>query len=359
VSRDTEPRPRRPRPVARVADHLRQHPILVLLLLTPGIPEYRSGSSDLTGLLWNPAVFGVFLLLNIAMYTPGALLIREAMVRWNSGWGAVAVLGVGDAVMEEGIADATFFNPHNPNVGVLGSFGHFLGTNWLWVPGVVMVHVVFSLAIPIFLFGTAFPSLRGRPMLTPRQIGLLLGILTLDTVAIAAVGAGALHWVDGPVAIGACLAVIALCVLVAGRLPAGWPRRASELPRLTPAQFFGVGLALFPTVAAVTPLLGILGAPAAPVFLALLGVLSAFAVLLYATVGQAGHRRHMLAFSAGAIVPLAVLGFLGGFPVPLVVAADALAFVFFRRMWHRCVDEDALDTGAAAAVPAAAAAQAG
>ena len=310
-----------------------------------GIPEDPSGSSNLTGLLWNPAVFGAFLLLNIAMYTPGALLVREAMVRWKGGWGTVAVLGVAYAVMEEGIADATFFNSHNPNVGALGSYGHFLGTNWVWVPGVVMVHVVFSISIPIFLFGLAFPELRGRPLLTRRQVPLLVGILALDTAAIAAVGAGALHWFDGPVVIGICVAVIAACVVVARLLPPGWPRPATELPRLTPRQFAGIGLALFPAVAAVTPILAALGAPAAVVFLSLLLLLSAFASLVYSTIGRVRHRRHLLAFSVGAIIPLAVLGLLAGFPVPLVLVADGLAFLFFRRVWCRCVAEDALEPG--------------
>ena len=331
--------PPSPGPIPRAVSFLRRHPIVALVLLTPGIPEYLSGSSNLSGILWNPVVFGAFLLLNVGMYAPGALLIREAMVRWRGGWGTVAVLGTAYAVMEEGIADATFFNPHNPNVGVLGSYGHFLGTNWVWIPGVVMVHVVFSLAIPLFLFGLAFPDLRGRSLLVPWQIGLAAGILTVDTAAIAAIGAGVLHWFDGWAVIAVCLVVIVALAGIARRLPAGWPKAPTELPRLSPRRFFVLGLALFPAVAATPAILGAFGAPAPVAWGALVLLLGAFAGVLYRSVGRDHHRRHLLAFSAGAILPPAVLGVLGGLPVPVVLGADLLAYLFFRRLW-RSVEAD-------------------
>lgn len=346
-------------PLARVRGLLQRHPVAVLLLLTPGIPEYLSGSSDLTGVLRNPVVFLVFLLLNVAMYGPGALLIREAMVRWRGGWGTVAVLGVAYAVMEEGIADATFFNPHSPSVGVLGTYGHFLGTNWVWIPGVVMVHVVFSLSIPIFLFGLAFPGLRGRPLLSGRQIGFLLGVLALDTAIIAALGAGAGHWFDGWGVVGLCLVAISVGAGIARALPAGWPAAPSELPRLGPGQFFLIGLGLFPTVAALPPLLMALGAPAAATFGSVILLLVGFAFLVYVTVGRSHHQRQLLMFAAGAIVPLAVLGIVAGFPVPIVLGADALAVVFFRHLWGRCVVEDSVTRVGSASVPPGALAGAG
>jgi hypothetical protein len=346
-------------PLRRLTDFFRRHPIAFLLVLTPGIPEYLSGSSTLTGLLWNPFEVFAFLVLNLAMYGPGALLIREAVVRWRAGWGAVAVLSVGYAVMEEGIADATFFNPHDPNVGVLGSYGHFLGTNWVWVPGVVMVHMVFSISIPLFLFGLAFPGLRGRSLLTGRQATLLFAILSADTSVIAAIGFGYLHWFDGPVVVAICVAIIGLTVLLGRRLPPGWPTPPTELPRLSPRQLFLLGLALFPTVLVLTPILGVLGTPAAVTFVALLVLLAGFAFALNRCVGRSRHLRHLLCFSAGAIVPIAVVGALGGFPVPLVLVADALAYLFFRRMWVRCVASDAEDGPAPNRVPAGALAGAG
>ncbi|HKS59947.1 MAG TPA: hypothetical protein VJS68_04130, partial [Thermoplasmata archaeon] len=80
--------------VAKVGAYFRRHPVLFLLLLTPGIPEYLSSSTRISSVVLNPAAFLIFFALNAALYTPGALLIREAMVRWKKGWATVLILGV-------------------------------------------------------------------------------------------------------------------------------------------------------------------------------------------------------------------------------------------------------------------------
>src|SRR5215472_7628498 len=96
------PPPTSPSAGARVRAFLRRHPVLCLALLTPGIPEYLSGSSSTSLLLVNPVAFLLFLAINVAMYTPGCLLVREAMVRWRKGWATAIALGAAYAVMEEG-----------------------------------------------------------------------------------------------------------------------------------------------------------------------------------------------------------------------------------------------------------------
>ncbi len=57
-------------------DYLRARPILVLLLMSPGLPEYLSGSSPLNAIALNPAWFVLQLGLNLGLYGPGVLLIR-------------------------------------------------------------------------------------------------------------------------------------------------------------------------------------------------------------------------------------------------------------------------------------------
>ena len=98
---------------------LKSHPVLLLILLTPGIPEYLSSSSAINALVLNPPLFLFQLLANIGLYGSGALLIREAKVRWNKGWGTVFLLGAAYGILEEGVALSTLFNPHAGPVGSL------------------------------------------------------------------------------------------------------------------------------------------------------------------------------------------------------------------------------------------------
>ena len=78
---------------SRVLSSLKMHPVLCLLLLTPGIPEYLSSSSPLNALVLNPAMFVFQLVANLGLYGPGVLLIREAKVRWRKGWGTQLING--------------------------------------------------------------------------------------------------------------------------------------------------------------------------------------------------------------------------------------------------------------------------
>jgi hypothetical protein len=88
-------------------------------------------------------------------------------------------------------------------------------------------------------------------------------------------------------------------------------------------------------------------------------LLVGFATILYRTVGRSHHDRQMLTFSAGAIAPIALAGFLGGFPVPIVLGADVLAYMFLARMWIRCVASDSAGAIEASPVPPGALAGAG
>ena len=36
-----------------------------------------------------------------------------------------------------------------------GFYGHWLGVNWVWVAGIVPVHMIFSISLPILLVGLA------------------------------------------------------------------------------------------------------------------------------------------------------------------------------------------------------------
>ncbi len=78
--------------VSKLVRFLKSHPLLFLLFLTPGIPEYLSASSQLTLLVISPLLFFGLLLANLGLYGSGVILIREAMIRWRKGWASVFLL---------------------------------------------------------------------------------------------------------------------------------------------------------------------------------------------------------------------------------------------------------------------------
>ncbi len=57
------------------------------------------------------------------------------MIRWRKGWASVFLLGFAYAILEEGLALRTLYNPLAGPVGILGYYGHWLGVNWVWTVG--------------------------------------------------------------------------------------------------------------------------------------------------------------------------------------------------------------------------------
>src|SRR5256712_6277336 len=156
--------------LSRLVRFLKSHPLVFLLLLTPGIPEYLSASSQLTLLVISPILFFGLLAANFGLYGSGVILIREAMIRWKRGWASVFLLGVAYGIVEEGIALWTLFNPLAQPVGNLGFYGHWLGVNWVWTVGLLIFHSVYSIGLPIFLFGLVFPELKTKSLVSGTRL---------------------------------------------------------------------------------------------------------------------------------------------------------------------------------------------
>src|SRR3989442_7287053 len=168
--------------LSRLVRFLKSHPLVFLLLLTPGIPEYLSASSQLTLLVISPILFFGLLAANFGLYGSGVILIREAMIRWKRGWASVFLLGVAYGIVEEGIALWTPFNPLAQPVGVLGFYGHWLGVNWVWTVGLLIFHSVYSIGLPIFLFGLVFPELKHTSLVSMRGVRISVLGLTVDSI---------------------------------------------------------------------------------------------------------------------------------------------------------------------------------
>lgn len=141
--------------------------ILLLMIMTPGIPEYLTGSSRISTILFNPSFFVVQTLINLGMYTSGALLIREFVLRHDRGWLSVLLLGLAYGIMEEGVAVHTFFLASGNPVGLLGSYGRYAGIDWLWAAGISSFHSVYSITLPLLILNLAFPSTSRQNLLGP------------------------------------------------------------------------------------------------------------------------------------------------------------------------------------------------
>jgi len=321
-------------PFRRAYAFFRRHPILLFLCFTPGIPEYLSGSSMLVGLASFPSVILVllFLGLNLGLYGPGVLLVREAFVRWRPGWGGLLLMGAAYGLLEEGTALSTLFNPHAQVVGGLGSYGRFAGVNWVWTAGVLGVHIVYSVGLPIVLLGLALPETRGRPLLTSRGIRFAVIVYLLDIVVLMLITR---YVLEAPLLVLGAGIVAALLFVGARSLPHGTLDPRGPSPRISPKWFFLLGLAFYPILLLVPAFGGRanLWPPATiAIDLALSGALFLF---VRREVGRAENEAALAMLAFGAILPIVVFGLLAQLAVPIVLVADILYGLFFYTLWCR------------------------
>jgi hypothetical protein len=324
--------------VSKLVRFLKSHPILFLLFLTPGIPEYLSASSQITLIVLNPVLFFLFLGANIGLYGSGVILIREAMIRWKKGWASVFLLGVAYGIVEEGLALWTLFNPLAQPVGNLGFYGHWLGVNWVWTVGLLIFHSVYSIGLPIFLFGLAFPELRHNSLVSMRGIRISVLGLTVDSILLFILESA----IYGPYNPGAGLIVfsgivITIFVIVARKLPGDFLKMKLSEPKWGPRKFALVGALLFPA----TLLAGgfAAGANIPPEVPMIVDVIFAMFILTRAfnAMGSSNNQEQKVAFGVGLVFPIAVFGLIAsiGLANPLIVVADLFFVLFSRRLWRK------------------------
>lgn len=202
-------------------------PAWTLFFLAPAVGELLSGSSP-------PAeFFNPFTLLLLAtLYGGGALLVREWTLAWHKGWLSLLTLGVAYGIVEEGLCCKSFFDPHWPDVGILGTYGHWLGVNWVWTVHLTGYHAVISILVPITLVELTFPDQRDTSWVGRRMRWLLALGLT------AVVVLGLLAFPDArhpfrPPPVGYVLAMLSVGLLgwLAARLPAPAPETQVPSPR--------------------------------------------------------------------------------------------------------------------------------
>jgi hypothetical protein len=317
--------------VSRVVRFFRRHPVLLLFALTPGIPEYLSGSTAVYPVVTSPLAFLLFLGLNLGLYGPGVLLVREAWVRWGQSWGSLLLLGAAYGLLEEGTALSTLFNPNASVVSSLGHYGRSAGVNWVWLLGVLGVHIVLSVALPIVLLGLALPETRGRSLLSRRETVVAAVVYVLDLSLLAVIShywTVQLAWI-----LGAAGVAIALWV-VAFYLPKGCLDPPTEYPRYGPRAFFGFGLAFFPVLLLVPALGEALGLPAPVTFVVDLALSVALLLLVQRNIGKARNEPHLVLLAFGATLPIAVFGFVAQARIPVVLVVDLVYGLFFYTLWR-------------------------
>jgi hypothetical protein len=303
-------------------------------MLSPGIPEYLTGSSAVNAIVLHPFTFLFGIVANLGLYGPGVLLIREAKVRWHKGWETVLLLGAAYGILEEGIALSTLFNPVAGPVGQLGIYGHWLGVNWVWVAGIVPVHMIFSISLPILLVGIALPETRGMSFLkSEKGIATAVLILFIDVVALLfLILFGEHFWVGWPVFCFS-LAAIGALIYLARKAPANALLPKTKTPTRRPlvlgilgavfypsvlfVEFFGMGVKLPAYV--VTPLVFLLQA--------------LYLLYILRVIGRTHNERNLIALAAGLVCPLAVFGLVSQISLPLVIVVDIALFAFFAKLW--------------------------
>jgi hypothetical protein len=311
---------------------LRAHPILCLAILTPGIPEYLSTSSSLLTIGTDPFFFLLQLGINVGQYTAGALLIREAMLRWHKGWGSVFLLALAYGITEEGLGDNTLFNSTHGTDGILGSFGRFDGVNWVWSTAVLAFHVIYSIGLPILLLGLALPQTRGRSLVGRQGIGLAFASLIAATSIEMVIVFGTDHfWLGWALLVGSFVAIGAL-VVAAYRVPADlWTPRHVR-PTLGPWPAAAIGFVFFPIAFVLEYDLLYFQIPA---YVVILIELVVFAMLLETVrrgVGRSGNEYLLVQLALGFVMWQALFGVLLTLGLPYTLPLVALAVVFFIRL---------------------------
>ncbi len=156
--------------------------ILLLMVMTPGIPEYLTGSTPFYKLVFDFPAFLLGLSLNLGLYSTGALLIREFGVRFRKGWASILILGCAYGIMEEGISVHTFFQASGEPVGLLAVYGRYAGVNWIWALGLTFFHAIFSIALPLVLLSLAYPEHSKEPLLGRKGAATVLCIYASDVI---------------------------------------------------------------------------------------------------------------------------------------------------------------------------------
>jgi len=141
-------------------------PALALAVLSPLIAEVLSGATKFSVLF--------ALVPEILVWGCGALIIREAVRRWQGGWTSMLLLGLGLSIAEEFVVQQTSLAPL-PFPGALVQYGRAWGVNWLYFLFMLGYESVWVVLVPVQVTELIFRDRRNVPWL--RNRGLIVSAL--------------------------------------------------------------------------------------------------------------------------------------------------------------------------------------
>ncbi len=274
-------------------------PACFLFFFAPLPVEYVSGSSP----YMNPFV----LLANFLLYGAGTIMIRELKVRWRKGWLAVFILAVGYVIAEEGLMLNTLFDPAK------NTSGRLWGVNWVWTAGMLLVHSLMSIFVPILLAEAIYHQKANEPWVKPGTLLILLALFSANVFGLGRLIAplnrpDALHYVVE-------FAVIAACLWLASQAPGPRPAAAEIKAVRSPLWLYVASI----SGTLVTMVVGF-AAPALPVpaFVQAALMITAYAAFL-------GFLHHNRAFDPG-LDPLSKFAVAAGVISFWILASPLISF---------------------------------
>ena len=320
---------------------VRLYALTSLIILATTLAEVLTGSTPLPTIVPYPIGF----VANMGLYGGGALLIREASVRWTKRWGTILLLGGAYAVGEEGFAAKTMINPNSPINGNQ-AYSHWLGVNWVPLAALTIFHAGFSIAVPILLLELLFPETKGRRLLRNKGIGITIAVYGL-TVFLLTTFLGDPYVITLGVRI--FLAVYAAAFIAAAyRIPRSFLQASRETPDRRERNFLllglGVMIGFFVIGGGLTPLGGLteqfLPWPVTVTLFVTLAGLTAWYLVRHA--GRSENDLAKIAFVLGMIiifVPMDLMLEIGGDVEVLVYTALIFGLLVWLRQRVRPVDK--------------------
>jgi hypothetical protein len=302
----------------------------ILALMSPVIAEMLSGSSPPLE-FFNPFSF----MLLLGLYGAGVLLAREISVIWNLGWAGIVVLGVAYGILEEGVAIKSFFDPLWMDLGGLGEYGRYLGTNWVWAVWLTIYHASVSITLPIIIFNIVYPGLRNERLLTGRRFKIVLGILIVDVLVCTLLLNPYVPFL--PMYVLSIAAVLGF-VLYAKHVPGRFFAPTGAHPTWGPLRFAVLGFLLLLSNFLLAGAFVETGAPPIVPVMLMLAVCMYIALMIKRHLGTEGNLPHKAHFVAGMLSFFVVLGLLlemgGILGMSAVAVVTALLTIDFVR-WSK------------------------
>ena len=227
------------------------------------------------------------------------------------------------------------FYPLSSPAGAAGTYGHSLGVNWVWVPMVMLIHMVFSIGIPILLFGLALPEFRRKSLLSGRGVAIVIAILALDIAVLMTFVSRLLHfWMGDEVLAGALIAVAGLCAF-AYVLPKDLVRPLRETHRYGLVTFAAAGSIFYVGFLVLAAALEYWRVPVLAVTLTIPLYAGLLLVGVLRGLGSIHPERPLLALTGGLLLPIAVIGLISQITLPFVVVEDVLLLFLLRHLFRK------------------------